>query len=82
MGDSLQVGPPQGEEEVSEKDIEALFVIDEEEIETLSGKDKAPFEVTKQKRDVEEQRGNTVVMVRELTQGDLQRLPRRLKRRG
>ena len=59
MGDSLQVGPPQGEEEVSEKDIEALFVIDEDEIETLSGKDKAPFEVTKQKRDVEEQRGNT-----------------------
>jgi hypothetical protein len=57
MGDSLQGGTPQGE--VSEKDIQALFVIDEEEIEALSGKEKAPFEVTKQKEDTEEQMGNT-----------------------
>jgi hypothetical protein len=48
MGDSLQGGTPQGEEGVPEKDIEDLFVIDEEEIETLSGKDKAPSEGTEQ----------------------------------
>jgi hypothetical protein len=57
MGDSLQGEPLRGE--VSEKDIQDLFVIDEEEIGTLSSKEKATFGVTKQKKDMEEQTGNT-----------------------
>jgi hypothetical protein len=44
---------------VSEKDIEDLFAIEEEEIGTLSSKEKAPLEVAKQKVDMEEQAGNT-----------------------
>ena len=57
MGDSLQGEPPQGE--VTEKDIQDLFVVDEEKIGTLSNKEKAHFEVAKQKKDMEGQTGNT-----------------------
>jgi hypothetical protein len=51
MGDSLQGGTPQGKKGVSEKDIKDLFAIDEEEIDTLMGVEKALLEV-------KEQRGN------------------------
>ena len=44
---------------MTEKDIQDLFVIDEEKITTLSSKEKAPFEVAKQKKDMEGQTGNT-----------------------
>ena len=57
MGDSLQGEPPQGE--VTEKDIQDLFVVDEEKIGTLSNKEKAHFEVANQKKDMEGQTGNT-----------------------
>jgi hypothetical protein len=57
MGDSLQGEPPQGE--VTEKDIQDLFVVDEEKIGILSDKEKAPFEVAKQKKDMEGQTGST-----------------------
>jgi hypothetical protein len=57
IGDSLQGEPPQGE--VTEKDIQDLFMFDEEKIGTLSNKEKAHFEVAKQKKDMEGQTGNT-----------------------
>jgi hypothetical protein len=68
MGDSLQGEPPQGE--VTEKDIQDLFVIDEEKIGTLSNEEKAPFEVAKRKKDMEGQAGSTGTRVvgRELQQ--------------
>jgi hypothetical protein len=75
MGDSLQGGTPQGEEGVPEKEIEDLFVIEEEEIETLLGKDKAPSEVTEQMGNIGDGKGADSEESPEAT-------TRRLKRRG
>jgi hypothetical protein len=55
MDNSLQGEPPQGE--VTEKDIQDLFVFDEEKIGILPDKEKGPFEVVEQK--MEGQTGNT-----------------------
>jgi hypothetical protein len=57
MDNSLQGEPPQGE--VTEKDVQELFVFEEEKIGILSDKEKAPFEVAEQKTDMEGQTGNT-----------------------
>jgi hypothetical protein len=73
MHKPLQGGPLQGDAqalsaptslegksgEVTEKDIQELFVFDEEKMGTLSAEEKAPFEVYELKEDREWQSGNT-----------------------
>jgi hypothetical protein len=63
QGDAQALSAPTSLEgklgEVTEKDIQELFVFDEEKMGTLSAEEKAPFEVSELKEDREWQSGNT-----------------------